>query len=198
MRRIGRARTTLETYEAVITKHLAPSLGKIELRKLTAHDLESYYQARKKAGMADRTIRQHHSILSGALTQATKWGWLASSPSRSATPPKKPKGKKRIPAVEEVRLLIESANGDIDLATAVMIASVTGCRRGELCGLRWPDVNWNDGTMKVVRQRVPVRGGDVTIEHTKGEGQEPDPPGGARTARPGSAPAVSGNAPAAG
>jgi integrase len=189
LRRVGRAPATIESYERVIDKRLRPAFGHIGLRDLTAKDLDDYYGDRKAAGSKPATIRQHHSIMSGALTQAVKWGWRDKNPAAGGPPPEKPKGKKRIPVVEEVRKLIDAAGEvpeqtprtDVDLAVAVMVTAVillaiTGCRRGEMVGLQWADVNWADSTLSVVRQRIPLRGGDATIENTKGEGDDPDPP----------------------
>jgi hypothetical protein len=53
--------------------------------------------------------------------------------------------------------------GNIQMATAVILAAITGARRGELCGLQWLDVDWDMGILRIERQRVPVTGGDATV-----------------------------------
>lgn len=96
------------------------------------------------------------------MQQAVDWEWIPANPARSARPPKVEKTARFTPEVDQVRRLIEAADDDHELATAIMLAAVTGCRRGELCGLQWPDVNWATGVLTVRRQRVPVEGGDIT------------------------------------
>lgn len=60
------------------------------------------------------------------------------------------------PAPNEVLRLIESA--EPDLATFVLLAATLGARRGELCGLRWSDVDLDGGHVDIVRAIVIVDG----------------------------------------
>ena len=165
----SKAQTTLETYRLLADKHLIPALGDKQLRSLSAYDLDRYYTACLDAGTAPRTVRLRHSILSGALTQAVKWGWLDRNAASFANPPSVPRGMKFIPEIDQVRRLLDGAAGDLELETAVALAALTGARRGELCGLRWSDVNWTAGTLLIERQRVPVKGGDKTAPPKRGE-----------------------------
>lgn len=167
----GRAATTLASYRTISDTHLKPALGHIALSRLTAYDLDDYYQARLKAGMAARTVRLHHSIISAALTQAVKWGWVNTNVAERAEPPAVPRDKKVIPAVDQVKVLLDAAASDVELAAAVALAAVTGARRSELCGLRWSDVDWVAGTLRVERQRVPLKGGNRTVPLKHGEGR---------------------------
>jgi integrase len=167
----GKAKTTVESYRLVVNKHLVPALGAVQLRDLTAYHLDRYYRGQQAAGMAPRTVRQHHAILSSALSQAVKWRWLDRSPAGSATPPALPRGQGAIPGPDEVRRLIDKCGDDIDLAAVVTVAAITGLRRGELCGLRWSDVDWDGGLLAVERQRVAVAGGYETLPLKHGDGR---------------------------
>ena len=71
------------------------------------------------------------------------------------------------PTPEEIRLLIERAEEkDPELATLLFVAATTGCRRGELCGLRWSDVDFEKGVL-LVRRSVSDLPGRVEIRSTK-------------------------------
>jgi integrase len=165
------AASTVERYRQVVDKALIPEFGKIELRDLTAHHLDSYYGRRRTAGAAARTVRLHHSLMSGALSQAVRWEWIDRNVAALARPPAKPRGLGFIPATEGVRKLIEAAaaptkrapQGDLELVTGVVLAAVTGERRGELVGLQWADVNWQTAKVVFERQRLPLKGGDRTV-----------------------------------
>lgn len=165
----GKAKSTLDSYRWVTDKHLIPALGNVRLDKLTAYHLDRYYRAQQKAGTADRTVRLHHSIMSSALTQAVKWGWRADNPASRATPPKVPRGMGFIPTIAQIAKMIEAA--DDDLKTAIRLAAVTGCRRGELAGLLWSDIDWSAGTIRVERQRVRLSTGVATLPLKHGEGR---------------------------
>jgi hypothetical protein len=71
------------------------------------------------------------------------------------------------PTPEEIKLLIERAEEkDPGLATLLFVAATTGCRRGELCGLRWSDVDFEKGVL-LVRRSVSDLPGRVEIRTTK-------------------------------
>ena len=71
------------------------------------------------------------------------------------------------PTPEEVKLLIERAEAkDPELATLLFVAATTGCRRGELCGLRWSDADFEKGVL-LVRRSVSDLPGRVEIRSTK-------------------------------
>jgi integrase len=167
----SKAKSTVETYRTVIGTHLEPAFGRRKLRDVTPYSLDQYYAARQKAGMGPRTIRQHHAILSSAFTQAMRWEWIDRNPARLASPPPIPRQKRIIPEVEQVHKLLDAAGGDVELATAIFLAAVTGARRGELCGLRWCDIDWGEGTLRIERQRVPLEGGEATVPLKHGDGR---------------------------
>ena len=93
-------------------------------------------------------MRRYHAILSAALTQAVKWQWLASNPARLATLPHSGRRAPDAPTPEQVRTLIaDCAAVSEPLGMFVLVAAVTGCRRGELAALQWGDVV--DGSLRI-------------------------------------------------
>ena len=87
------------------------------------------------------TINSYHGVLSSALGQAVKWELVARSVAPLATLPTVERRRMNVPDVETVRLLVTTAEeSDPALGAAIMLAALTGCRRGELLGLRWSDV----------------------------------------------------------
>src|ERR1017187_7168529 len=59
--------------------------------------------------------------------------------------------------------------GDVVLAMTIAMATLTGGRRGELCGLRWDDFNADEGSLTIQRQWVHGVGGQYLVDHTKSE-----------------------------
>jgi integrase len=92
--------------------------------------------------MAASTVRQVHSIISGALTAAVRWDWISANPARIAQKPraKAPELDPPTPA-EAARLLDAAFAMDEDWGTLVWLVMTTGMRRGEVCALRWRDVD---------------------------------------------------------
>lgn len=155
-----RSPNTADTYRNHIRVRIRPALGSIKLRSLTAHDLDAFYGRLLEEGLAVGTVQLNHAVISGALSQAVRWGWLRESPARFATPPREIKLERLTLSVEAVRALVKQAvEEDADLGVLVFLAALTGCRRGELVGFRWADVNWADQTIRVARSLVPAPGG---------------------------------------
>ncbi|MBB5955872.1 integrase [Saccharothrix tamanrassetensis] len=104
-----------------------------------SHDCaEKKCKAHKCSGMAASTVRQIHSILSGALGAAARWEWIDTNPALMARRPKQkpPEPDPPTPA-QAARLVEEAFRMDDDWGTLVWLVMTTGMRRGELCGLRF-------------------------------------------------------------
>ena len=152
--------TTLRTYRAQINGTIRPRLGKVKLHQLTAKHLDDLYGSMKETGSSPKTIRNHHAIISSTLHQGVRWGWVRSNVAERARPPRVAQRRVQAPAVEVVREVIEEAERrDPRLAPLLMLAALTGMRRGELCALRWTDVDLQSGVIEVSRSVVVVVGG---------------------------------------
>jgi len=158
--RLDLSPTTLRTYRAQIEQTIRPALGKVELSRLTAKQLDDLYGAMKERGASPKTIRNHHAIISSALHQAVRWGWLRENVAERAKPPRLTQRRVKAPSVDVVRAIIEAAEErDPRLAPLLMLGALTGLRRGELCALRWADVHFELRELNVARAVVVVPGG---------------------------------------
>jgi integrase len=149
----GLAPSTIAEYRRKVRKVIEPALGRIRLAKLSAHHLDIWYGQLLAAGVTPRTIGHYHRIISAALHQAERWGWANTSVARLVQPPRVPVTQMTVPPPERVQALIESAASSRapEMATVITIAALTGLRRGELCGLRWSDVDWQGRAVAVQR-----------------------------------------------
>lgn len=168
LERLGRAPKTLEGYGSLIKHRILPALGTIEVGKLSAEQLDAFYARLKREGLADPTIHHYHACLSAALRQAVRWGWIDVAPTFRATAPALGTREVRPPTVEEVRSVLEElGRRDPDAATLAYVAATTGCRRGELCGLRWSDVDLEQGNLTINRAISEVRFAGLVVKDTK-------------------------------
>ncbi len=140
----GRSPATIAGYRSNANQIKAGPLGAKPLGKLNAHDLDSWYATLSKAGTSQATILHYHRLLRAALAQAERWGWLSRNPAKFATVAGASAPEMQVPTVEQARALVMRAaqSASPELGAIVMFAILVGCRRGELCGLRWSDVDW--------------------------------------------------------
>lgn len=134
-------------------KRLKASLGTVKLTKLAAQQLDRAYRAWLAEDLSPATVHHCHALLSAAVHQAVRWGIVGSAVTDKATPPPL---RARTPisvSPGTVRKLIDAAEESRSqvLGAAIALAAVTGCRRGELCGLRWSDLDLETGRIWVRR-----------------------------------------------
>src|SRR5665213_4038168 len=157
---------TLHEYKRKIDTSIRPKLGAKALDKLTAHDLDKLYARQLAGGLSPSTVLYHHRIIGAALKQGRKWGWVDRNVAEDATPPAARKTETKVPSPEQVTALISEAARpsarNPELATIVILAALTGMRRGELCGLQWGDIDWQSAAVVVRRSIWQTPDGIVT------------------------------------
>ena len=153
----GRAPKTIDENRREIESRIRPRLGDIGITDLTAEDLDSAYSAWLDE-LSPSSVHRHAAVISAALSQGVKWGWLDTSPAAKASSPSAATARKLVtPSTEQVATLIKAAQSDDPvMAAAVALAFVTGARRGELAALRWSDIDLDAGTVRIERSLTQV------------------------------------------
>jgi integrase len=144
------ARSTYERYEQLSRVHIAPAIGKVELRKLTPAHLQGLYRAKLDEGLALRTVEYIHTTLSKALSHAVNWQLVPRNVARATTAPRSRKPEMLTLDREQTKRLLSAAKGD-RLEALYLLAVTAGLRQGELLGLRWSDIDLEAGTLSVKR-----------------------------------------------
>jgi integrase len=149
---IGRKPTTLHGYEGK-ARAIVEGLGDPTLDKITPAMLDDFYSRCISAGLSATSVRHYHRVLGTALRQAERWGWVASPITRRAQPPTPAREEMVVPTPAEVQaLLVEARDSRNPNGQAILLfAALTGMRRGELCALRWTDIDFEDSRVTVRR-----------------------------------------------
>jgi len=149
---------TRQVYAGYIRLHILPALGSIPLRKLGVADLDRWYATLRDTGLSPASIRKAHTIVRAALAQAVRWGWVSSNVAALARPPLVPKAVVATPNPADVRRILTIARKhDPELAVYLHVAAVTGARPGELCGVRWTDIDFGRSELFICRRILEVR-----------------------------------------
>jgi len=172
----GLSPTTVREHKRTIDKNIRPVLGDVLLRDLDGKILDDFYvylmTRNEPKPLSASSVRRIHAVIAAATKQGVKWREIkeGDDPAQAATAPSVPDSTKKAPTVDDVQRLIQTAEvDDPDMAAFIALAAITGARRGELCGLRWGDVNEDLGTLSIERSYAVV-GGQHIIKSTKTHG----------------------------
>lgn len=165
------APSTLGTYRSNL-QIVYPLIGHMQLCKIRPITLENMCLELRKRTYRNRIIREqtvqkYLTTVSAVLSDAKKNEIIPHNPARMIDLPKVEPTRQEIPSPKEVerfiRLLVEQES--IVFAAYYLLDIYTGCRRGELCALRWNDLNHD--TLVVSKSRSSVSGVGVVEGKTK-------------------------------
>ena len=164
--------TTLHEYERLLDRLILPKFGKVKVRAIRAADLDAFYATLARRGgqggapLGAQSIRHVHALIRRLLNQAVKWSWLTVNPATQASPPRIiPKNLELATPEAIVSLLRLAGERDPDLECFLRLAAVTGARRGELCALRWSDLDRN--SLQISRSVYGGRRDELNEKDTK-------------------------------
>lgn len=171
--------STLQGYRSDIKRHIAPALGKKMLRSITQRDVQKFYNAigkktyHTKEGeektLSASTVRDVHMLLHEILEAAVRSRMIVSNPTDGAVIPKNSRQPMKILNEEQLERFMEAIKDEPLWYDFFYTEVTTGLRRGEICGLKWCDLDESDGTLLICRSVHNVEGGDREIGETKTE-----------------------------
>lgn len=154
--------STVTSYEAIIRNHIKPKIGAIRLDSLTTQDIQEFYNrlrfpSENRKALSAKTIKNIHGILHHALQQAMLNNYIRTNPSNSCVIPRVT--KKKVKPLNEYQIadFLKAIKGH-KYENLFLVALFTGIRQGEICGLQWECVNFDDGTILIDKQLQSLRG----------------------------------------
>jgi len=149
---------TQENYRLTIKNHILPHLGKYKLKSLTPHVLQQYMNSKVREGLARQTLSIIRGILNKAFKQAVyPYKYINENPMQYVELMKdkdrKPtKDDLKIQSKENLRLLNESIKEGHPFYIPFHIGLHSGVRVGELCGLEWKHIDFDEKTIEIEQQ----------------------------------------------
>ena len=174
-------RTTHAMYTKYLEKHVRPFVGRLKAGAVGVEVLDSLYAELRRCrihctdgrGVDHRTPRDHecdercrphrcnplssttirhiHFILRAAYEKGVRWHWVGTNPVLMIDPPAAKTPDPQPPSPEEAARIVDAAWEDPDWGTFVWLTMTTGARRGELCALRWSNVDLDRGVITLRR-----------------------------------------------
>jgi len=135
--------TTKRIYQSHIKNHINPEIGNIPLKKLNTEILQKFVN---DLDLSASTIKTTFCILKSALSSAEDKGYITNIWSKVKLP-KRENSIVRILSASEQQKLEKILNENADIG--ILISLYTGLRIGELCALRWNDINFELSVLTV-------------------------------------------------
>jgi integrase len=171
--------STRDSYKWAIDNYLKPSLGHLQLTSISADNIDDHFTAQRKSmekaqkkikeiessdlsadekskqlkkikPLSPTSIRYQFTVLNMILRKATKMRKIPFNPCDAIDPPQKDKYKPVTLNFDQVITLLSAAK-KTNIFLPVLIGITCGLRRGEICGLQWPDIDFDLGSLQVNR-----------------------------------------------
>ena len=152
---------TADNYAALLRLHIIPSLGKLKLTELKTPAIQRLYNSKLEQGLSPKSIKNLHGCLHKALDTAVKVGYLVKNPSSACILPRVVQPEIKPLDTPDLTKLLNALHGH-EYETLITVDIFTGLRSGELIGLTWDCVDFENGLIRVVKQLLlPRKKGEV-------------------------------------
>ena len=153
-------------------ERILPALGHYKLTELRPEHFRNFYaELRKvispdtKKPLSEYTIEGVHATLCSILSDAVEGGFLSHNPAWRTYRYAGRKCEKKIADEETAQKIIAALEGEsIKYETYFKLIIATGMRRGECCGLKWCDIDWEQRSIHICRNAVKVTDEDKLMQ----------------------------------
>lgn len=126
--------------------------------------VDAFLEPVRRGTLSGKTKLHYHRFLSSALETAVQWQMIASNPCRRVKAPRAARKETDYLDEQQAAQLIAALDQEpIQYRAMILLLLNTGLRRGELCGLSWPDINFETAVLSVHRNAVYVSGKGVSL-----------------------------------
>ena len=150
------------TYERMLQlrKRVYAAIGHMRMDKITPRQIQAFVNSLSKDGanertgkpLAPKTIRHNLSFVSDVFAYAVKMGVVSDNPCAKVTLPKAEQKEKQIYTPEQVQKFLTLLNDEpLKYRTFFNLMIYSGFRRGEMLGLEWKDVDFENNIISVRR-----------------------------------------------
>lgn len=141
--------SSYQTYRNQANRHLIPHLGAMELSALNPKVILSFVNCLQENGLAESTVRSVYRLLAASMRAALDEGVIGKNPCRKIRIQREESREQRVMTRQEQKRVEQAMTQQGNLSA--LLSMYTGLRLGEICGLKWADVDWESGTITVRR-----------------------------------------------
>jgi integrase len=143
--------STVRAAESHLRTHILPTMGEMSLTAINTRNVQAFISALTAKGLTRKTCDNVLQTLSGLIKTAKAWGYIPAVFDRSALslPREGEKQEERFFTAEQVKQIINASKEPYSTLWAVL--SLTGCRAGEVFGLKRTDLDFEKRVIRIRR-----------------------------------------------
>ena len=143
---------TYSTYKDNVTNHIKPRFNKVRLSDLDAQSIQVFCNDLTRINhLAPKTVKNIIGTFHKSLHQAVALKYIPFNPIDSVKTPRTTRKELRPFTEDEIKLFLVKIEGE-ELCDLLRVALFTGMREGEVCGLPWDAIDFENGTITVKQQ----------------------------------------------
>ena len=131
---------TIKNYKAFRRTGMQHLMG-VPLQKITQSDLQAAINI-ESATLAAKTVRNHYGVITATMAM------YVPNIRMNITLPQRQKPDICIPSEKDIKLILDTVK-DTPMDAPLHLAACCGMRRGEICALKWSDVNFKKNTLTI-------------------------------------------------
>lgn len=143
--------STAYKYGATLRTHLIPAFDKLRLQQLTAPMVQQLYNGKLRGGLSAKSVKDMHGILHKALAQAVRLGYLRFNPCDACELPRVERRKITPMEGDSIGAFLTAIQGH-KYEALYLVTLFTGMRQGEVLGLTWDCVDFQNGVLLIDKQ----------------------------------------------
>ena len=159
-----------------LTKRVYPALGHLRIDKITARQIQAFLNSLAKDGanmltgkpLSPKTIHHHLELISDVFSYAVKMELVSDNPCSKVSIPKGEVKEKQIYSQEEMALLLTKMEDEpLKYKVFFYLMAYSGFRRGEMLGLEWKDIDFENSIISVHRTSNQTKARGIYTDTTK-------------------------------
>ncbi|UOY92868.1 site-specific integrase [Ectobacillus sp. JY-23] len=139
--------SSYELYRRYAQTYITPKIGAVTLEKLKPSHIQKLYNEMAQTH-SPATVNKVHKILKGVLDQAVNFKYLRDNPALRVEKPKEEKRSVTVWDEKQVQHFLDIVKKS-RYYIVFLLAVTTGMRRSEILGLRWQDIDFDQGTISI-------------------------------------------------
>lgn len=148
---------TVNGYRVNIYKHIIPNIGGLQLKRLTTNDVQDFYDSvieteDNKNGLSAKSVLYIHRNLKKALSYAIKQRYIPFNPADNVELISPDRFTGKVYNNKTLMAFLRCIR-DTEVELPVALAGLSGLRRGEVAGLRWEDIDFDQNIISIRKQR---------------------------------------------